>query len=107
MYFHSKSDGASRRWLRYFKMIRIDEQVQLILFTAFDVRAIPKENLNETDERKNHTAMLDFGDSMNSFITTSVALLGAALGRGGCDLKAACLAATYIPNIQGRDIAVL
>jgi len=32
---------------------------------------------------------------------------GAALGRGSCDLKAACLAGTLFPQMQGRDIAMV
>jgi hypothetical protein len=36
-----------------------------------------------------------------------VVFLGAALGRDGCDLKAACLLGTLVPHVQGRDIAVV
>lgn len=47
------------------------------------------------------------GPDGNQLIRTGVALLGAALGHEGCDLKAACLAATLIPPMQGRDVIVL
>jgi len=53
------------------------------------------------------TGLLNFGAEMNAIITAGVALLGAALGRQGCDLKAACLAGTFIPEIQGREMVVL
>ncbi|XP_057379322.1 uncharacterized protein LOC130701383 [Daphnia carinata] len=42
------------------------------------------------------------------FIPAGVAALGAALGREGCRLKAACLAGGLIPSsIQGRDMMLL
>jgi len=47
------------------------------------------------------------GDEVTSYIATGVALLGAALGRRECDLKAACLAGFLFPAIQGRDIAMV
>lgn len=40
------------------------------------------------------------------FVTAGMVALGGVLGFDGCYLKAACLAGTLIPNIQGRDLAV-
>lgn len=47
------------------------------------------------------------GSEVSNMLTTAVAFLGAALGRGKCDLKAACLAGTLFPQIQGRDMVML
>lgn len=44
---------------------------------------------------------------INNFITTGVAVLGATLGRDGCDLKAACLAGTLIPSLHGKEMIML
>lgn len=47
------------------------------------------------------------GSEVSNMLTTAVAFLGAALGRGKCDLKAACLAGTLLPQTQGRDMVIL
>ncbi|EFX75194.1 hypothetical protein DAPPUDRAFT_108140 [Daphnia pulex] len=74
------------------------------------------ENVNSTSfnaptllQKDNLTSGLTnyLSDEISSFLTTSVVFLGAALGRDGCDLKAACLAGTLVPHVQGRDIAVV
>jgi len=47
------------------------------------------------------------GSEVSNMLTTAVAFLGAILGRGSCDLKAACLAGTLFPQMQGRDMVML
>lgn len=44
------------------------------------------------------------GSEATKMLTAAVAFLGAALGRDGCDLKAACLAGNLFPQLQGRDM---
>lgn len=39
-------------------------------------------------------------------VPTGVALFGAVLGRDGCELKAACLAGSLVPSVQGRELFV-
>lgn len=60
-------------------------------------------NTMKLPARVNHL----IGPDSSQLIRTGVALLGAALGREGCDLKAACLAAAMLPPMQGRDVIVL
>lgn len=65
---------------------------------------------NTTDHDKhNTTSGLSnlLGSEISSFIASSVVFLGAALRREGCDLKAACLAGTLVPQMQGRDLAMM
>ena len=43
-----------------------------------------------------------------TYISTGIAMLGAALGRNGCAQKAACYAATLIPpTIKGKEMIIM
>ena len=64
-----------------------------------------KKNMTEASSSPNLSAY--FGSEVSNMLTTAVAFLGAALGRGSCDLKAACLAGTLFPQMQGRDMVML
>lgn len=72
-----------------------EEKIQL---PKVPPKVAPREKLvKETDEQR-----------LMEFIPAGVAAFGAALGRDGCRLKAACLAGTLIPSsLQGRDMMLL
>ena len=42
----------------------------------------------------------------SKLVPAGIAVLGAAMGNDGCYLKAACLAGSLVPAIQGREMFV-
>lgn len=49
---------------------------------------------------------LMYASNINNVVPTGVALLGAALGREGCFMKALCLAGSLVPPVWRRDMIV-
>ncbi|KZS12912.1 Uncharacterized protein APZ42_022165 [Daphnia magna] len=76
---------------------------------AVESAALPEEKLQLQKVATKLTPKEEKDDQrLLEFIPAGVAALGAALGREGCRLKAACLAGGLIPSsIQGRDMMLL
>ncbi|KAI9551614.1 hypothetical protein GHT06_021947 [Daphnia sinensis] len=76
---------------------------------AVESAVVPEDKLQLPKVAIRQTLQEELDDQrMLEFIPAGVAALGAALGRDGCRLKAACLAGRLIPSsLQGRDMMLL